>query len=127
MASAGAGNGYAQAYPEFVPDARQRGRLSVAHVLQPGKAGGQKGAGKSNTVPADLIFSTILSKSLLTLALHLVKEWLFNGGAQVAPVNFKLLLVAALVLAVWHRPWLCFRQQLNVSHCQVVTESSRRR
>lgn len=107
MGAQGAG-GYTSAYPEYLPDARQRGRVSIAHVLPPGK----DALARHRGVPADLVFSSILSKSLLALSLHLVKEWLFSDpavrAADLGAVHFKLLALAALASALWNRPWEAF-------------------
>lgn len=94
---------YATAYPaEYLPDARQRGRVSIAHVLPPSRDIGRRKAG----IPADLVFSTILTKSLLALSLHLVKEWLLSGSKiPVGQVNLGLLLLAAAILGARQRPW----------------------
>ena len=121
MGAQGAGGGYTSAYPEYLPDARQRGRVSIAHVLPPGK----DALARHRGVPADLVFSSILSKSLLALSLHLVKEWLFTDPAvraDLGAIHFKLLALAALASALWNRPWEAFASgnRLRVSvQCDV--------
>ncbi|CAD6573884.1 MAG: Putative zinc transporter msc2 [Cyphobasidiales sp. Tagirdzhanova-0007] len=101
--AADAGVDYAQAYPaEYRPDARQRGRVSIAHVLPPSRDIARRRTG----TPADLVFTTILAKSLLALALHLAKEWLLIGAKiSVGEINLGLLFLAAAILAARHRPW----------------------
>ncbi|KAL7009738.1 putative zinc transporter msc2 [Cystobasidiomycetes sp. EMM_F5] len=101
-----ASQGYAKAYPQdYRPDARQRGRVSIAHVLPASKAGVLRG--KTRGLPADLIFSTVLAQFILCLSLHLVKEWLLSSGgrAPVVAVNVRLLGIATVLLGAWYRPW----------------------
>lgn len=100
--------GYASAYPEYVPDARQRGRVSIAHVLPASR----ESAARRNGLPADLVFTSILSKSLLALSLHLVKEWLIapkSPGATVSQIHIWLLLFGSIASSIWTRPWEAFR------------------
>lgn len=103
---------YAQAYPvEYRPDARQRGRVSINHVLPPSRDIARRRAG----IPADLVFSAILTKSLLALSHHLVKEWLINGiGIPLGQINLGLLILAAIVLGAWQRPWELHGARLKV-------------
>lgn len=107
-------SGYASAYPDYVPDARQRGRVSIAHVLPASR----DAAARRRGVPADLVFTSILSKSLLALSLHLVKEWLLRpnsvGLASVFQIHFWLLLVASITTAFWTRPWQAFNDRVKV-------------
>lgn len=104
--------GYASAYPDYVPDARQRGRVSIAHVLPASR----EAAARRRGVPADLVFTSILAKSLLALSLHLVKEWLLgaNSASPIFHIHFWLLLVGSLASAVWSRPWEAVRDRIKV-------------
>ena len=110
--AADAGVDYAQAYPaEYRPDARQRGRVSIAHVLPPSRDIARRRTG----TPADLVFTTILAKSLLALALHLAKEWLLIGAKiSVGEINLGLLFLAAAILAARHRPWELSETRIKV-------------
>ena len=100
--SAGVVNG---SYTSAYVDSRQRGRVSIAHVLAPTRAAQRAKA--SRGVPEHLVFSTILAKSLLALAAHLAREWLLGAGAHLAVVaaNLWLLAIAGALLTAWTRPW----------------------
>lgn len=109
---------YAEAYPEYVPDTRHRGRVSIAHVLPPSRDISRRGG-----FSVDLVFSTILGKSVLALGLHLTKEWLLASGSSsglqdarmsVGEAHWRLLAIAAVFLAIWHRPWELFSKRINV-------------
>jgi hypothetical protein len=108
-----ANGGYASAYPEYVPDARQRGRVSIAHVLPASR----EVAARRNGVPADLVFTSILAKSLLALSIHLVKEWLLKSetaGATIAQIHVWLLVIASIASALWTRPWEALKHRIKV-------------
>ncbi|GAA5934720.1 hypothetical protein JCM3775_002039 [Rhodotorula graminis] len=57
--------GYVEAY-----DPRRAGRVSLSQLRH----------GNATSLPADLLFAVLLSKSLLALALHVAKDWLFAQG-----------------------------------------------
>lgn len=121
---------YAEAYPDYVPDTRHRGRVSIAHVLPPSRDISRR-AGFS----LDLVFSSILGKSVLALGLHLTKEWLLapENGAGVDPrisvgeAHWRLLAIAAFFLSIWHRPWELFSKRINVGCCCLTSHHARRR
>lgn len=108
---------YAEAYPEYIPDTRHRGRVSIAHVLPPSRDISRRGG-----FAVDLVFSSILGKSVLALGLHLSKEWLLasttaagdNARLSVGEAHWRLLAISAILLAVWHRPWDLFSKRVNV-------------
>lgn len=109
---------YAEAYPEYVPDTRHRGRVSIAHVLPPSRDISRRGG-----FSVDLVFSSILGKSVLALGLHLTKEWLLASGSNnalqdarmsVGEAHWRLLAIAAVFLAIWHRPWELLNKRINV-------------
>lgn len=71
----------------------------------------------------DLVFSSILGKSVLALGLHLTKEWLLASGSNnalqdarmsVGEAHWRLLAIAAVFLAIWHRPWELLNKRINV-------------
>lgn len=109
---------YAEAYPEYIPDTRHRGRVSIAHVLPPSRDISRRGG-----FAVDLVFSSILGKSVLALGLHLTKEWLLaaisnintsNARLSVGEAHWRLLAISAILLAIWHRPWDLFSKRINV-------------
>jgi hypothetical protein len=109
---------YAEAYPEYIPDTRHRGRVSIAHVLPPSRDISRRGG-----FAVDLVFSSILGKSVLALGLHLTKEWLLassNGSSNprlsVGETHWRLLAISAILVAVWHKPWDLFSKRMNVCY-----------
>jgi hypothetical protein len=77
----------------------------------------------------DLIFTSILGKSLLALGLHLTKEWLLSNSngtrseirdtftrVDVGEAHWRLLAISAGLLSIWHRPWEVFLQRINVCY-----------
>lgn len=117
--------GYAEAYPEYVPDTRHRGRVSIAHVLPPSRDISKR---RSPYFPVDLVFTSILGKSVLALGLHLTKEWLLrassssvasarDSGVSVGEAHWRLLAIAAIFLAIWHRPWDLFSNNRRIQVC----------
>lgn len=120
-----ASQGYAKAYPQdYRPDARQRGRVSIAHVLPASKAGVLRG--KTRGLPADLIFSTVLAQFILCLSLHLVKEWLLSSGgrAPVVAVNVRLLGIATVLLGAWYRPWRLSGMRIKVGYTATLQKET---
>lgn len=114
-----------QQHVDYLPDARQRGRVSIAHVLPPSRDIARRRA--RGGIPADLVFSNILCKSFLALALHLVKEWILHASKNpdVPDVAFKLGLVAAALTALWHRPWQVFRSSSKIDVSFLFVSSMR--
>ncbi|GAA6035667.1 hypothetical protein JCM8097_004960 [Rhodosporidiobolus ruineniae] len=86
--------GYAEAY-----DPRRSGRVSMAAL------DAQLKYGTATSLPTDLLFGVLLSKSLVALALHVAKDWLLASGYGAWTLNAVVLAVAAGVLVMWERSW----------------------
>ncbi|GAA6063604.1 hypothetical protein JCM10212_006221 [Sporobolomyces blumeae] len=85
--------GYAEAY-----DPRRSGRVAL-HSFGP-----QLGT-PTGSLPSDLLFSVLLSKSLVALSLHIARDWLLGQGYPPWTLNAVSLAVAGVGLAVWDRAW----------------------
>lgn len=59
----------------------------------------------STSLPADLLLSLALSKSLLALSLHIARDWLLAQGFSAWALSGVVLSVGAAGLAVWERIW----------------------
>ncbi|GAA5933600.1 cation diffusion facilitator family transporter [Sporobolomyces koalae] len=87
--------GYAEAY-----DPRRSGRVSLTS-LGPQLRNSRDVA----SLPSDLLFSVLLSKSLLALALHISRDWLLGQGYSAWTLNTVALTVGGACLVVWERSW----------------------
>ncbi|GAA5914613.1 hypothetical protein JCM6882_001217 [Rhodosporidiobolus microsporus] len=87
--------GYAEAYGY---DVRRSGRVKL------GGLDSQWRYGSSTSLPADLLLSVLLSKSLSALALHVAKDWLLDTASYSAwKLNAVVGAVSAVGLGVWER------------------------
>lgn len=59
----------------------------------------------SSSLPADLLLSLALSKSLLALSLYIARDWLLAQGFSAWALNAVVLAAGAAGLAVWERIW----------------------
>ncbi|GAA5998586.1 cation diffusion facilitator family transporter [Rhodotorula paludigena] len=82
--------GYAEAY-----DPRVSGRVSLQHLRQSNAA----------SLPSDLLFAVLLSKSLVALALHVANDWLVAQGYSPWTIAALVQGAGGVVLALWERPW----------------------
>ncbi|GAA5858967.1 hypothetical protein JCM1840_006638 [Sporobolomyces johnsonii] len=86
--------GYAEAY-----NPRRSGRVSLASF------GPQLHPSSTGSLPFDLLFSLLLSKSLLALALHIARDWLLAQGYSPWTLNGIVLAVGGAGIALWERSW----------------------
>ncbi|GAA5950931.1 hypothetical protein JCM21900_000376 [Sporobolomyces salmonicolor] len=86
--------GYAEAY-----NPRRSGRVSLASF------GPQLHPSSTGSLPSDLLFSLLLSKSLLALALHIARDWLLAQGYSPWTLNGIVLAVGGAGIALWDRSW----------------------
>lgn len=59
----------------------------------------------SGSLPSDLLFSVLLSKSLLALSLHISRDWLIAQGYPIWTLNAVSLAVGGVGLALWEKSW----------------------
>ncbi|GAA5837225.1 hypothetical protein JCM5353_005999 [Sporobolomyces roseus] len=85
--------GYAEAY-----DPRRSGRVSLTSL-------GPQIRSTSGSLPSDLLFSILLSKSLLALSLHIARDWLLGQGYSTWTLNTLVLSFGGAGLAVWEKSW----------------------
>ncbi|GAA6009529.1 hypothetical protein JCM10207_003815 [Rhodosporidiobolus poonsookiae] len=82
-------------------DPKRTGRVPLASFdsqLRYGRTAG-------TSLPTDLLFGVLLSKSLVGLALHVVKDWIVDQGRSAASLSAVALGGAAAVLVLWERSW----------------------
>ncbi|BGP17841.1 Putative zinc transporter msc2 [Rhodosporidiobolus nylandii] len=81
--------GYAEAY-----DPRRGGRIPMASFE------GQLRYGAATSLPLDLLFGVLLSKSLAALALHVAKDWVLDaGGMRASSLSAWTMAVAGVALS----------------------------
>jgi hypothetical protein len=74
----------------------------------------------SSSLPADLLLSLALSKSLLALSLYITRDWLLAQGFSPWALNTVVLAAGSIGLAVWERMWETprgFSKRREVSYC----------
>ncbi|GAA5874053.1 hypothetical protein JCM16303_002674 [Sporobolomyces ruberrimus] len=86
--------GYTEAY-----DPRRSGRVSLTSL------GPQLRNTTSGSLPSDLLFSILLSKSLLALSLHISRDWLLAQGFSTWTLNTVVIGVGGAGLALWEKSW----------------------
>ncbi|GAA5907356.1 cation diffusion facilitator family transporter [Sporobolomyces salmoneus] len=84
---------YVEAY-----DPRRSGRVSLTSI-------GPQLRNISGSLPSDLLFSILLSKSLLALSLHISRDWLLVQGYPTWTLNTIALGVGGAGLALWEKSW----------------------
>ncbi|GAA5970430.1 hypothetical protein JCM3765_000979, partial [Sporobolomyces pararoseus] len=87
--------GYAEAY-----DPRRSGRVSLTSLGPQLRLNNTSGS-----LPSDLLFSILLSKSLLALSLHISRDWLLSQGYSIWTLNTIVLLVGGAGLSLWEKSW----------------------
>lgn len=104
--------GYTEAY-----DPRQAGRVSLQSFEQFQRCAASRlvslqlisllcySSSTSTSLPADLLLSLALSKSLLALSLYIARDWLLAQGFSAWALNGVVLSAGAVGLAIWERIW----------------------
>ncbi|KAM0786639.1 hypothetical protein ACM66B_002091 [Microbotryomycetes sp. NB124-2] len=85
--------GYVEAF-----DPRKSGRVSMQTFQS------QLSTSRSK-LPADIVLSVALSKSLLALAWHVARDWILAQGMSLWSLLAATMLLGAAGLAIWERAW----------------------